>query len=62
MGWQRFPFHYTLLALIGIDNKGAQDEMQYAAPRLENMLKRSSRDGEHAIRKQAVAELVLARI
>ena len=60
-GWRRFPFHYTLLALTGMNGKGVVDEMQVAAPRLEQMLKRRGRGDRFDLRRRAVAERILAR-
>jgi hypothetical protein len=59
-GWHRFPFYYTLLALSEIGGRGARREVQYAAPRLERMLKRGGRGGRFAARRRAVAERILA--
>jgi hypothetical protein len=61
-GWHRFPFHYTLLALTGMNGKSALDEMRYAAPRLEQMLKRRGRGDRFDMRRRAVAERILARV
>jgi hypothetical protein len=58
-GWRRFPFHYTLLALSEMEGKGAVREMEYAAPRLESMLKRRGRSDRFALRRRAVAERIL---
>lgn len=60
--WRRFPFYYTLLALLEVDDKKATREMEYAAPRLESILKRRDAGDQFASRRQAVAEQVLARI
>ena len=61
-GWRRFPFHFTLLALTGMNGKNVVDEMQYAAPRLERMLKRQGRGDRFDKRRRAVAERVLASV
>ena len=60
--WYRFPFHYTLLALLEIDDEKATGEMAYAAPRLERLLRRHGTGDQYASRRRAVAERVLARI
>jgi hypothetical protein len=60
--WQRFPFYYTLLALIEIEGKAVTGEMRYAAPRLERMLKRRVSGERFDLRRRAVAERMLARI
>ena len=61
-GWRRFPFYYTCLALTEIHGKGALEEMHYAAPRLERLLKRDLRDDRFDLRRRAVAERILARV
>ena len=61
-GWCRFPFYYTLLALTEINGKSVVVEMQYAAPRLEQMLKRRGRGDRFDMRRRAVAEHILARV
>jgi hypothetical protein len=60
--WRRFPFYYTLLALTEVPGRPATAEMQYAAPGLERMLKRSGRADGFDLRRRAVAERVLARV
>jgi len=59
--WKRFPFWWTVYALISLDAPGVKDELSWVAPRLERSLKRQPSDfyGE---RRRAVAERVLARI
>jgi hypothetical protein len=59
--WQRFPFHYALLALSEIDLPSAIEEMRYAAPVCESYLMRKPKDGETAKRRRIVAEKVLAK-
>jgi hypothetical protein len=61
-GWLRFPFHYTLLALTDMQGKRVLGEMRYAAPRLEQMLKRRGRGGRFDTRRRAVAERILAEV
>jgi hypothetical protein len=60
--WRRFPFYYTLLALLEIPGSRATGEMGYAGPGLERMLKRSRRNDRFDLRRRAVAERVLARL
>jgi hypothetical protein len=60
--WRRFPFHYTLLALSEMGGEGVVREIQYAAPRLERILKRRGGGDRFEIRRRAVAERVLARL
>ena len=59
--WKRFPFHYTLLALVELDLPQALAEMRHAAPALERLMRRSGGDSPHAQRRRALAERVLAR-
>jgi hypothetical protein len=60
--WNRFPFHYTLLALSEMEGKGVRGEIEYAAPALERMLRRRSRGGKYEARRREVAGRLLARI
>jgi hypothetical protein len=57
--WRRFPFYYTLLALSETDLPAAVEEMRYAAPACERLLRRSPKDGAFASRQRAVVERVL---
>jgi hypothetical protein len=59
--WRRFPFYYTLLALSETDLPAAVEEIRYAAPACERLLRRSPKDGLFASRQRAVVERVLAR-
>ena len=59
--WKRFPFYYTLLALSETDLPAAVEEMRYAAPACERVLRRSPRDNTFGPRQRAVMERVLAR-
>jgi len=61
-GWRRFPFYYTLLALLEMDGKQASHEMAHAAPRLERIMARHGSEDRYASRRRAVAKQVLARI
>ncbi|MFC1800261.1 hypothetical protein ACFL2Z_05085 [Candidatus Eisenbacteria bacterium] len=60
--WRRFPFYYTLLALAEIPGPRAADEIRYAAPVLERMLKRRGRGDKFQLRRRALAERALARV
>lgn len=57
--WRRFPFFFTLLALIEIDLKAARDEMKYAAPKCESYIARNKGTRPIVKRRLAVAERVL---
>ncbi|HPQ39570.1 MAG TPA: hypothetical protein PLV45_04290 [bacterium] len=60
--WRRFPFYYTLLALTEIPGRQSDDEIRYAAPGLERMLKRKERGDRYDRRRRAVAETLLGRV
>ncbi|MBM4046346.1 MAG: hypothetical protein FJ279_14650 [Planctomycetes bacterium] len=59
--WRRFPFFYTLLALQEIDLPSAVDELRYAAPVCERLVKRSRKSGKHIQRRRLLAERALAK-
>ncbi len=59
--WRRFPFHYTLLALIEIELAEARREMTFAAPACERYMARARGDSPVVDRRRAVIEKVLAR-
>jgi hypothetical protein len=48
--------------LSEVGGKGVAGEIQYAAPRLERMVKRRGRGDQFEIRRRAVAERILARL
>jgi hypothetical protein len=54
--WKRYPFYYTILALLEIDDQLAKAELQYAAPRMERLFKRLSGSGKYDKRRKAVLE------
>lgn len=60
--WKRFPFYYTLLALTDIDLLAAVEELRYAAPACERVLRRSPKDDKFSSRRQAIVKRALARI
>ena len=59
--WRRFPFHYTLLALSEMDLDPALDEMRYAAPLLERIVKRKIADSRFPERRHIICERILAK-
>lgn len=63
--WKRFPFHYTLLALLEIDLPAVREEVQYAAPVIEHGLRRLEKaqpsEDEHERRKRMVMERILEK-
>lgn len=60
--WTRFPYYYTLLALLEGGVKSALGEMRYAAPGLERMLKRPGSRDKYTVRRRTLAERVLELI
>jgi len=58
--WGRFPSYYTLLALSEIDLLSARNEMRYAAPICERLLKRAANNDHFAQRRRILAERILA--
>jgi hypothetical protein len=60
--WRRFPFYYTLLALVEIPGRPAAAEISYASPVLERMLRRRGRGDRFDLRRRTLAERALARI
>jgi hypothetical protein len=60
--WRRFPFFYTLLALEELDFPAAIAELKYAAPRLEQYLKHSSKNNKFTQRRKVLAERILSKI
>jgi hypothetical protein len=59
--WRRYPFYYTLSALAEMEQSAALDEIRYAAPRIERVLRRQ-RDDCRGRRRRLVAVRALARI
>lgn len=63
--WKVFPFYWTLLALTDIASSqaiqvaAARDELQYAAPVCERLVKRPTQEGKYAQRRHALMEKVL---
>ncbi|MFB3895401.1 MAG: hypothetical protein ACE14V_03760 [bacterium] len=60
--WQRYPFFYTLLALNELDTPAAVKELKYAAPKLEQYLKRANQKGKYSERRKVLAERILNKI
>lgn len=61
--WKRFPFYYTLLALLEIDLPSVRDEMRYSAPACERYLRRSPTPTDDVFyqRRRAIVQRVLDR-
>ncbi len=57
--WKRFPFYYTLLALLEIGLPLARDEMRYTAPACERCLRRSPTDDVFYRRRRTIVQKVL---
>jgi len=60
--WDRFPFHYTLLAISELESRAAFAEMRYAAPAVERSLQRDRGTDKYARRRRVVMERVLAKV
>ncbi len=56
--WRRFPFFFTLLALIEMDRPAALAELRYALPECQKKHKRLEPKDLYAERKIAVLERV----
>jgi hypothetical protein len=61
-GWNRFPFHYTLLALGEIGPEIAGDELAYAAAECDRRLRRRPGKSVYAQRRHDVMTRALAAI
>jgi len=60
--WRRFPFFYTLLALIEMPAELAAEELRYALPACERVARGHRRtEDRYAPRRRLLAERVLAR-
>jgi hypothetical protein len=57
--WKRFPFYYTLLALVEIDLPSAREETRYTAPACERFLRRSPTGDVFDQRRRVVVQKVL---
>ena len=57
--WHRFPFFFTLLALIEMSRPAALDELRYALPECEKKLERPRPKDVYSERKFAVLDRVL---
>ena len=57
--WRKFPFYYTLLALMDIDLKTARDELHYTTPLCESLLKRGPSAGKYDERRRKLMDKVL---
>jgi hypothetical protein len=58
--WRIFPFYYTLLALSEIDLPSSRNELRYAAPVCERLLRGEPKDNRFDSRRRRLAENVLA--
>jgi hypothetical protein len=59
--WRRFPFAYTLLALSEMELDLPLEEMRYAAPVLELLIRRPPLETKSDERKRTLFERTLAR-
>jgi hypothetical protein len=58
--WRRFPFYYTLYALL--DLPGAEEELRYALPVLDRSLKTARNLDSYGQRKLLIKEQILTRL
>ncbi|MFC1936269.1 hypothetical protein ACFLYP_01235 [Chloroflexota bacterium] len=58
--WKGFPFYYTLLALSEIDLPEAKEELRYARPACERVLKRAQPDDKYGQRRREVLQRALS--
>lgn len=61
-GWERFPFWYTVLALIEINDSAAADELKQVGAKLERASKVKAPGDCFAARRKEIAARALARI
>ena len=54
--WKRFPFYYTLLALLEVGTPSANAELEYARPACRRVFERASNGGHAARRKDVLRE------
>jgi hypothetical protein len=54
-GWRKFPFWYTVLALIEMENGEAKTELRYVAPELERVASRAVPSTAYARRRHVLA-------
>ncbi len=52
--WKRFPFYYTLLALLEVGTPSANAELEYADPACRRVFERASHGGYAARRKDVL--------
>lgn len=60
--WRRYPFWYTVLALSAAEIPEAQQELEYAAPKLEAVSHRPRPSTVYGARRHDLARQVLARV
>ncbi|HEY3250587.1 MAG TPA: hypothetical protein VGK25_05660 [Ignavibacteria bacterium] len=59
--WRKFPFHYTVLSLIGIDLPATKDELRYAEQSLLRIARRAAYS-KYEKRRKMIAERALELI
>jgi hypothetical protein len=59
--WKRFPYWYTLSALIEMPGRLPDEEIEYAAPGCERLLRRTEKDDPHERRRREIARRALQR-
>lgn len=60
--WRRFPFAYTVFALIGMPVADAKQELRFAAPAIERKLARRPAPDRFATRRHAVFARALEQL
>ena len=58
--WRRFPFYYTLLALLEVGTPAANAEIEYACPACERVSRRLAETSEIERRRLALVRCVLS--
>ena len=60
--WSRFPFYYTISALIEMDAAEALAELKYSAPSAKRCLNRASNNDIISRRRKIILETALNKI
>ena len=59
--WKRYPFYYTVLALLEMDTPESRTELRHVAPMLERSLRRKpNSDDKYTLRRHTLAKRTLA--
>ena len=60
--WRRFPFYYTIYALLDVEARGIKSELKFCAPACERALKHMRGTNEYTVRCRTVLERALERV